>query len=185
MTTPSRRSGHGRDNRDLRSLIREIPDFPRPGILFRDVTPLLADGAAFNETIDKLAERVGEHKPAAIVGIESRGFIFGATVAARLGLGFVPIRKPGKLPWRTRHQRYELEYGSDGVEIHIDAVDGGARVVIVDDLLATGGTAGAAVSLVSGIGGNVVGAVFVIELKGLGGRERLGGVPVHAVVTYP
>ncbi len=169
---------------DLKTLIRDVPDFPRPGILFRDVTPLMADAAAFRETIDRLAERAGEYRPAAIVGIESRGFIFGATVAAKLGVGFVPIRKPGKLPFRTRQQRYELEYGSDGVEIHIDALDGGARVVIVDDLLATGGTAGAALNLVSGIGAKVVAALFVIELRALRGRDRLPGVPVHALIGY-
>jgi adenine phosphoribosyltransferase len=169
---------------DLRGLVRDIPDFPKPGILFRDLTPLMAHGPAFQEAIARLAALVSTHRPEVVVGIESRGFIFGATVAAQLGLGFVPVRKPGKLPFRTLKARYELEYGSDSVEIHEDAANRGTRVVIVDDLLATGGTAAAAVQLVRGLGADVVAATFVVELSALGGRRRLDGVPVDALIAY-
>ena len=175
---------------DLRTWIRDVPDFPRPGILFRDLTPLLAHGPALTTAVDRLAEQVtafaggGGVGTTMIAAIESRGFIFGAAVAAKLGVGFVPLRKPGKLPFRTRQWRYDLEYGSDGLEIHEDALGPGARVVIVDDLLATGGTAAAAIRLVRELGAEVLGAAFVVELAGLAGRERLGGVPVTALITY-
>ena len=169
---------------DLRSLIRDIPDFPKPGILFRDVTPLLGDGPAFRACIAQLCERISHCKPQSIAGIESRGFIFGASVAAELGIGFVPMRKPGKLPWKTRKEQYALEYGTDAIEVHEDAVAQGTRVALVDDLLATGGTAGAAIKLLQGLGGQVVVAAFVIELGFLKGRERLGGVPAEALITY-
>jgi adenine phosphoribosyltransferase len=169
---------------DLRTFVREIPDFPKPGILFRDLTPLMGDGAAFGETIERLAAQVAAHAPQAVAAIESRGFIFGAAVAARLGLGFVPLRKPGKLPFRTRSGQYSLEYGSDSIEIHEDALAAGARAVVVDDLLATGGTAGAAIRLAQELGAEVVGAVFVIELAALAGRARLGGVPAHSLIVY-
>jgi adenine phosphoribosyltransferase len=169
---------------DLRAFVRDIPDFPKPGILFRDLTPLMGDGPAFAETIARLSAEVARHSPQAVAAIESRGFIFGAAVAARLSVGFVPLRKPGKLPFRTRLGRYDLEYGSDGIEIHEDALPGGARVVVVDDLLATGGTAGAAIRLARELGAHVAGAVFVIELAALGGRERLDGVPVHSLLSY-
>lgn len=169
---------------DLRAFVRDIPDFPKPGILFRDLTPLMGDGPAFAESIARLAERVAGYAPVAVAAIESRGFIFGAAVAARLGLGFVPLRKPGKLPYRTLRGQYDLEYGSDGIEIHEDALKAGARVVMVDDLLATGGTAGTAIRLARELGAQVVGAVFVIELGALRGRERLGGVPAHALMVY-
>ncbi len=170
---------------DLRAFVRDVPDFPKPGILFRDLTPLMADGTAFRYTIDRIADRVKRLTPTAVVAIESRGFIFGAAAAAQLGLPFVPVRKPGKLPGKTRKFRYELEYGSDGIEIHEDALAPGMRVAIVDDLLATGGTAAAAIRLSTDLGAQVVGAVFVVELEGLRGRDRLGGVPAEALITYP
>jgi adenine phosphoribosyltransferase len=169
---------------DLRTFIRDIPDFPKPGILFRDLTPLLAHGDAFRETIMRLAERAARLDPAVVAAIESRGFIFGAAVAAALGLGFVPLRKPGKLPHRTRKSVYDLEYGTDGIEIHEDAVTSGARVIIIDDLLATGGTARAAIGLARELGAEVVGALFVVELAGLEGRKRLGGVEADSLVVY-
>ena len=168
----------------LRARVRDVPDFPKPGILFRDLTPLMGDGVALREAVDLLAEAAVRHRPELIVAIESRGFIFGAPVAASLGVGFVPVRKPGKLPHKTRRRSYDLEYGTDALEMHADAVVEGARVVIVDDLLATGGTAGATVELVREIGGEVVGAAFVVELELLRGRDRLAGVPVDALLTY-
>lgn len=169
---------------DLRSLIRDIPDFPKPGILFRDVTPLLGNGPAFRSCIQQLCERIAPHRPQMIAGIESRGFIFGANVAVELGIGFVPIRKPGKLPWKTRQERYDLEYGTDAIEVHEDAFAPGTRVALLDDLLATGGTAGAAIKLLQHLGGNVVVSSFVIELQSLAGRKRLGDVPVEVLVSY-
>jgi adenine phosphoribosyltransferase len=169
---------------DLRRYVRDIPDFPKPGILFRDLTPLMGDGPAFAETVTRLAAQVAAHQPQAVAAIESRGFIFGGAVAARLGVAFVPLRKPGKLPFRTRRSLYDLEYGSDGIEIHEDALAAGARTVIVDDLLATGGTAAAAIRLAHELGAVVTGAVFVVELVALGGRARLGDVPVHALLGY-
>jgi adenine phosphoribosyltransferase len=178
MSNPARYSG------DLQALIRDIPDFPKPGILFRDLTPLMGHGPAFSETIERLAERATQLRPAAVMAIESRGFIFGASVAARLGLAFVPLRKPGKLPHRTRKSVYDLEYGSDGIEIHEDAVPPGTRVVVIDDLLATGGTARAAVQLARELGAEVAGALFVVELAALAGRKRLDGVPVDALIVY-
>ena len=168
----------------LRARVRDVPDFPKPGILFRDLTPLMGDGAAMREAVDMLSEAAVRHRPELIVAIESRGFIFGAPVAASLGVGFVPVRKPGKLPHKTRRRDYDLEYGTDALEMHADAVVRGARVVIIDDLLATGGTAAATIELVREIGGDVVGAVFVVELALLRGRDRLAGVPVDALLTY-
>jgi len=169
----------------LRSRVRDVPDFPKPGILFRDLTPLMGDGVAMREAIDMLAEAAARHRPELVVAIESRGFIFGAPVAASLGVGFVPVRKPGKLPHKTRRREYDLEYGTDALEMHADAVVKGARVVIVDDLLATGGTAAATVRLVEQLGARVTGVAFVIELEGLGGRERLAGHQVHALLQLP
>ncbi len=165
------------------SRIRDVPDFPKPGILFKDVTPLLGDGPAFRGVTDLLAERVGPGRPELIVGIESRGFIFGAALAERLGVGFVPVRKPGKLPFRTTRETYSLEYGTDALEMHEDAVEM-RRCFIVDDLLATGGTAAATARLVERQGGTVEGFAFVIELDFLKGRQRLGGRPAHAIVHY-
>jgi adenine phosphoribosyltransferase len=169
---------------DLRRYVRDIPDFPKPGILFRDLTPLMGDGPAFAETVRRLAVPVASHRPTAVAAIESRGFIFGAAVAARLGVGFVPLRKPGKLPYRTRKSAYDLEYGSDGIEIHEDALLPGTRTVIVDDLLATGGTARAALRLGRDLGAEVLAAVFVVELAALGGRTRLAGIDTHSLLEY-
>ena len=165
------------------SRIRDVPDFPKPGILFKDVTPLIGDGPAFRLVTDLLAERVGANKPELIVGIESRGFIFGAALAERLGVGFVPVRKPGKLPYKTTRETYSLEYGTDALEMHEDAVEK-RRCLIVDDLLATGGTAAATARLVEKQGGVVEGFAFVIELDFLKGRERLGTRTIHALVHY-
>jgi adenine phosphoribosyltransferase len=169
----------------LRARVRDVQDFPKPGILFRDLTPLLADGAALREAVDLLTDSVAHHRPELVVAVESRGFIFGAPVAASLGVGFVPVRKPGKLPYKTRRRSYDLEYGTDALEMHDDAIVQGARVIIVDDLLATGGTAAATVELVRELGGVVTCAAFVVELALLRGRDRLGGVPVEALIVYP
>jgi adenine phosphoribosyltransferase len=167
----------------LTARIRDVPDFPKPGILFKDVTPLLGDGPAFRLVTDLLAERVGANKPELVVGIESRGFIFGAALADRLGVGFVPVRKPGKLPYKTTRETYALEYGTDALEMHEDAVDK-RRCLVVDDLLATGGTAAATARLVERQGGVVDGFAFVIELGFLQGRARLGERSVHALIHY-
>ncbi|HHN75031.1 MAG TPA: adenine phosphoribosyltransferase [Acidobacteria bacterium] len=169
---------------NIASLIREIADFPQPGILFRDITPLLADPEGLSATVDQLEQWARGVRPEVVVGIESRGFIFGVPLALRLGVGFVPVRKPGKLPARTVTQTYELEYGTDSLEIHADALAAGQRVLIVDDLLATGGTAAAAARLVRQVGGRVEGLLFVIELTALGGRRRLEGETVHALLSY-
>jgi adenine phosphoribosyltransferase len=161
--------------------IRDVPDFPKPGILFKDVTPLLGDGPSFRIATDLLAERAG--KPELVVGIESRGFIFGAALAERLGVGFAPVRKPGKLPWKRVRETYALEYGTDALEMHEDAVEG-RRCLVVDDLLATGGTAGATGKLIERNGGKVEAFLFVIELGFLNGREKLGGRAIHSLITY-
>lgn len=168
----------------IRSAIRDIPDFPKPGILFRDITPVLATPALFREAISEFVKICREAKAEKIAGIDARGFLFGATVAYELGLGFVPIRKKGKLPFHTITQSYDLEYGSAEVEIHTDAFEAGQRIALIDDLLATGGTAGAAIKLINQSGAKVVAAAFLIELAGLGGRAALGDVPVTAIVTY-
>jgi adenine phosphoribosyltransferase len=168
----------------LRARIRDIPDFPKPGILFRDLTPLMGHGPSLRVATELLIEKVAPRRADAIVAIESRGFIFGAPVAVALGLGFAPVRKPGKLPWRTTKRTYDLEYGTDSLEMHADAVVAGTRVVIVDDLLATGGTAGATAELVRAQGGVVVGLVVVVELALLEGRKRLGELPVDSLVQY-
>ena len=169
---------------ELKRLIRDVPDFPKPGILFKDVTTLLGDAGGLRRAIACLADpfrRAGIDK---VVGIESRGFIFGAAVADRLGAGFVPARKPGKLPARTVRVEYALEYGTDSLEMHEDAVAGGQRVLIVDDLLATGGTARAAAELVTGRGAVVHALAFLVELDALAGRERLAGHEVFAALHY-
>ena len=168
----------------LKQLIRHVPDFPKPGILFYDVTTLLQDADGFRQAVDAMALPYGASRIDTVVGIESRGFIFGAVVADRLGAGFVPVRKPGKLPSRTLRESYALEYGNDTLELHADAARAGHRVLIVDDLLATGGTAEATVRLVRSTGAEVVGLQFLIELEGLGGRERLDGERVGAVLRY-
>ncbi len=169
---------------ELRAHIRDVPDFPRKGITFKDLTPLMANGPAFRATQDLLTERVAAHRPDVIVGIESRGFIFATATAVRLGIGFVPVRKPGKLPYNTHRVEYALEYGVDALEMHEDALLRDQRVVIIDDLLATGGTAAATVKLIEGQGAKVSGTAFVIELGFLAGRDRLSPVPVDALITF-
>ena len=168
----------------LRALIREVPDFPIPGILFRDVTPLLRDPRGLASVVDALAERYRGAGLAAVAGVESRGFIFGAPLAVALGVGFVPIRKLGKLPAEKVRREYALEYGSNTLEMHRDALERGDRVLLVDDLLATGGTALAAAQLVEDVGGVVAAVAFVIELAALNGRRELGNYEVHALLEY-
>ncbi|HRD76376.1 MAG TPA: adenine phosphoribosyltransferase [Hyphomicrobiaceae bacterium] len=171
---------------DLRSLVRTIPDYPKPGIMFRDVTTLLADPQGFKAAIARMAESYRTEPVDAVAGIEARGFILGGAVADRLGCGFIPVRKKGKLPWKTISQSYQLEYGEDTIEIHVDAISKGARILIVDDLIATGGTAEAAVKLVQRAGGTVLGASFVIDLPELGGVKRLArlGVESKALMAF-
>jgi adenine phosphoribosyltransferase len=169
---------------DLKALIRDIPDFPKPGILFRDITTLLRDPAGLKYSIDTLATKVRDWQPEYIVGMESRGFIFGAALAYELGIGFIPVRKPGKLPSAIHKIEYALEYGTDTLEIHQDAFVPGSRIAIVDDLIATGGTAAATAKLLQGIGCNLVGCAFVIELDALNGRSHLPEIPVISLVHY-
>jgi len=168
---------------NLRDYIRDIPDFPKPGIIFKDISPLLADGEAFSAAVSQLSVHLPRGTDA-IVGIESRGFIFGAALAQLTGIGFVPVRKPGKLPYEVHKIEYELEYGFDALEIHRDAVSHGHKVVIVDDLLATGGTARATVDLVRKLGAEVTACLFVIELAFLEGGKALNDVPVHSLISY-
>lgn len=169
---------------DLKETIRSIPDFPKEGILFRDITTMLKNPAALAESINQLEKYALTRKPDVIVGIESRGFIFGVPLAVKLGCGFVPARKPGKLPAETMSEEYALEYGTDKLEIHKDAVSSGARVLVVDDLLATGGTARAVCNLVKKLGGEVAGCAFVIELDFLNGKSQLSDVDVHSLIHY-
>jgi len=169
---------------DVRARLRDVPDFPKPGILFKDVTPVLADPHLFRRVVDAMAAPFQGQRIQRVVGMEARGFLLGAPVALALHAGFVPARKPGKLPWRTRTERYALEYGEDGLQMHEDAVGPGDRVLIVDDLLATGGTADAAARLVTQLGAEVVGFSFLIALDFLPGRERLGRDKVHALLSY-
>jgi adenine phosphoribosyltransferase len=169
---------------DLRDRIRDVPDFPTQGIVFKDLMPLIADPEYFAETIRQLAEWARPREPALILGAEARGFIFGAALAYALGAGFIAARKPGKLPRETLEATYALEYGTDSLQVHRDSVPEGARVVVLDDVLATGGTARAKVELVEGLGGIVAGVLFVIELDFLNGRERLAGYDVHSLVHY-
>jgi adenine phosphoribosyltransferase len=175
---------NNKDIDSIRKAIRDIPDFPRPGIVFKDITPLLGDGPLFAKTIDVLAERYRDQKIDMVLGIESRGFIVGAALAYKLGAGFCVVRKPGKLPYDTHSASYELEYGTDSLEIHIDAIPQNARVLIVDDLIATGGTAAATAQLVSKLGGEVVECAFVIELSFLKGRDKLQPYGVFSLVQY-
>jgi adenine phosphoribosyltransferase len=165
-------------------LIRDIPDFPQPGILFKDITPVLGNGPAFQEVIDRFVECAQAWSPDIVVGIESRGFVFGAPVALAMGLGFVPVRKVGKLPWETIRQEYALEYGTNAVEVHRDAIRPGQRVLIVDDLLATGGTAVASAKLLEQLGGKVVGFSFLVELAFLKGREKLAEHDIQTLIRY-
>jgi adenine phosphoribosyltransferase len=169
---------------DLAAKVRDVPDFPKEGILFKDVMPLIADAEYFAEAIRQLAEWSRPRNPDLILGAEARGFIFGGALAYDLGAGFVPARKPGKLPWETVEATYDLEYGTDSLQIHRDAIGNGARVIVLDDVLATGGTAKAKCELVEQLGGKVVGALFLIELTFLNGRERLAGYDVHSLIQY-
>jgi adenine phosphoribosyltransferase len=169
---------------DLKQHIRHVPDFPKTGILFYDITTLLRDPQGFKATIDLIATPYEGARIDAVVGIESRGFILGAAVAERIGAGFIPIRKPGKLPAKALKESYDLEYGKDALEIHTDAIEQGQRILIVDDVLATGGTAAAAVQLVRKLGGELHGLAFLIELLGLNGSARLPGENVYSVLKY-
>ena len=170
---------------DIKALIREIPDFPKPGILFRDITTLLHDPKGLSHTVELMVEKTADLKPDYVVGIESRGFIFGMPLAYKLGLGFVPVRKPGKLPSAVHSVEYDLEYGKDSLEIHQDAFRPNSRVLIVDDLLATGGTAAASAKLIQDTGADIAGFSFVIELSDLKGRQRLPeDVAVTSLISY-
>lgn len=169
---------------DLSSLIRDIPDFPEPGVVFKDITPVLAHGATFSELVLALAEPSRRSGITKVAGIEARGFTLAAPVAKELEAGFIPLRKPGKLPWQTISQAYSLEYGSDALEMHTDALEPGDRVLIVDDVIATGGTAAAAVNLIRRGDAEVVGVTVFIELGFLNGRKALAGVPFHALIRY-
>jgi len=169
---------------DIRAAVRNVPDFPKEGIQFKDITPVLADGRLFAGAVDLLADKHSDSDIDAVVGIDARGFIFAAAVALKLGVGFVPVRKKGKLPFFTHEESYDLEYGSNTVAIHTDAVSNGARVLLVDDLLATGGTAAAALSMLSKLEAKVVELSFLIELEGLNGRALLGDANVSSLVTY-
>jgi adenine phosphoribosyltransferase len=169
---------------DLRDRVRDVPDFPKPGIVFKDLMPLVADPVYFRETLDRLEAIARPKRPDLILGAEARGFIFGGALADRLGCGFVPARKPGKLPWSTVEATYELEYGTDSLQVHEDAISESARVIVHDDVLATGGTAKAKTELVEQLGGIVVGLLFVVELSFLNGRDRLPGYDVDSLITY-
>jgi len=169
---------------DLRTYIRDVPDFPKPGIMFKDITPLLRSPKALQETVERLAQPFRSERVTSVAAIESRGFIFGSCVARLLDAGFIPIRKPGKLPWTKRRNEYVLEYGTDALEIHDDALTPADRVLIIDDVLATGGTAAAASALVRGFGATLVGISMVIELTFLDGRKKLDGTMVHSLITY-
>lgn len=170
---------------ELRNFIRDVPDFPKPGILFKDITPMLRSPQALETACRLLADPFADANVTQVAGIESRGFIFGSIVARNLGAGFIPIRKPGKLPWSTRRHEYVLEYGSDALEVHDDALESGDRVLVIDDVLATGGTLAAATHLVRGFDATLVGAATVIELSFLNGREKMGtDTPFHAVLRY-
>jgi adenine phosphoribosyltransferase len=168
----------------IKQRLRDVPDFPKPGIVFKDITPLLADPSTFSLCLDLTAAHFDSVTLDAIVGIESRGFIFGAALASRMRLAFIPARKPGKLPYRTKRVSYQLEYGTDALEMHEDAIKQGDKILIVDDLLATGGTAWAACELVRALGGDVVATSFVVELSFLAGRDRLRPVDVFSLVQY-
>lgn len=169
---------------EITAAIRTVPDFPKPGIQFKDITPVLADGRLFNAVIDHLLFGLNASNVDKVVGIDARGFIFGAAVASRLGCGFVPVRKKGKLPWATHEESYDLEYGSATVAVHTDALHAGERVLLVDDLLATGGTAAATVALLRKLKAEIVGVHFLIELGFLQGRERLKGQRLNALINY-
>ncbi len=169
---------------NLRSAIRDVADFPKPGIIFKDITPILANGALFHDSISLLCDTAGSTRIDKVVGIDARGFIFAAAVADRLGAGFIPVRKKGKLPWNTRGLSYTLEYGENVVEIHEDAVHPGEKILLVDDLLATGGTAAAAIQLLDGLDAEIVAVSFLIELGFLNGREKLGDHRIESLIHY-
>lgn len=169
---------------DLKKLIREIPDFPKPGILFYDITTLLKEAYALKFILDKLANHFADNKIDHVVGIEARGFIFASTIAYLLNVGFVPVRKPSKLPAKTFSSNYDLEYGQNSLEIHLDAIGPGHKVLVIDDLLATGGTAAAAIEMIKSLGGDVIGLGFLIELESLKGREKLKGHEVFSLLKY-
>ena len=170
--------------KEIEQAIRTIPDFPKPGIQFKDITPVLADAGLFAATIDLLTDNFAPGTVDAVVGIDARGFIFAAAAALKLGAGFVPVRKKGKLPYQTHEQEYALEYGTATVAMHIDALKPGSRVLLIDDLLATGGTAAAAAALVEKLGAQIVEIAFLIELSFLNGREKLKRYPVHSLIVY-
>ncbi len=169
---------------DLKKFIRDVPDFPKEGILFKDITPLLQDPVAYQTTIDYMAYRYMKEKIDIVIGVEARGFIMASTLAYKLNAGFVLVRKPGKLPYKTHKATYSLEYGTDSLEIHQDAIKPGQRVLVVDDVLATGGTADAVVNLVNILGGEIVECSFLMELDFLNGKEKLKGVPIHSILHY-
>ncbi|MGA9278462.1 adenine phosphoribosyltransferase [Ilumatobacter sp.] len=172
------------DHDELRAQVRDIPDYPTVGVNFRDITPLLGNATAFASAVDGLVDEFSGIEVDRVVGVESRGFIFGAAVAYRIGAGFVPVRKPGKLPWAVVREEYQLEYGTDKLEIHRDAIHPGERILIVDDVLATGGTAAATATLVETLGGVIAGLGFLLELDALSGRARLGERPVRSLLHY-
>ncbi|MCX6348618.1 MAG: adenine phosphoribosyltransferase [Candidatus Aureabacteria bacterium] len=169
---------------DLKKAIRDVPDFPKRGIIFKDITPLISDGKLFKEAIDLLAKPFTRRPPRKVVCVDARGFIFGAALALKFGAGVVPVRKAGKLPHKTKQASFDLEYGSATVEIHEDAICPGERVLIVDDLLATGGTLKAAIDLVKHSGGEIIGICVVIELDFLKGREKIKGLPIHSLIHF-
>ena len=169
---------------ELKAHIRDVKDFPKKGIVFKDITPLLSDPTAFATVIDEFARRLEGKGVSKVVGIESRGFIFGAALALKMGIGFVPVRKPGKLPYQTVRESYQLEYGTDAIEMHRDAIAAGEKVVLVDDLLATGGTLAACANLVKSVGGDAVCSLLLIELAFLNGREKLPGHDIQTLITY-
>ena len=169
---------------DLRAHIRDVPDFPKPGIVFKDIMPLLADAEALRQTVDELSDWADERNPDLILAVEARGYITGGALACRLGCGFVAARKPGKLPWKTIAAKYALEYGFDTLELHADAITRGQRVLVHDDVLATGGTARAICDLAAQLGGQIVGVAFVIELDFLDGRKQLEGYDVESLIHY-
>src|SRR3954469_7178570 len=168
----------------LRAAVRDVPDFPKKGIIFKDITPILGSGKLFRTAIEAFLEQCRDHKIDKIVGIDARGFLFGSAVAYELGVGFVPLRKKGRLPYKTESAKYSLEYGEAEMELHIDAITPGERIVLVDDLLATGGTSASAATLIQKVGGNLVAAIFLIELEFLNGRKKLQPTPVVSFLKY-
>jgi adenine phosphoribosyltransferase len=168
----------------LRAAVRDVPDFPKPGIIFKDITPILKDGALFCTSIDVFVEQCRGETVDKIVGIDARGFLFGSAVAYELGIGFVPLRKKGRLPYQTESARYSLEYGEAEMELHIDAIERGEKIVLIDDLLATGGTSASAATLIKKVGGHLVQAIFLIELEFLHGRRKLEPTPVASFLKY-